>query len=139
MHKKILHGLDGSEGSFKALREAISLAKLYNAELHTLTVEELRTYPETMDEVDEEKEAIESKYKEMIDKANELAKVDGIEITPHFAYGHEVKEFIELINKEKFDLLVVGFMGHSKLYDRIWGGTSQNLTSLAPCTVMVVK
>jgi len=139
MHKKILHGLDGSEGSFKALREAISLAKLYHAELHTLTVDELPAYPETVSEVNEEKEALNGKYKEILAKASELAKQENIAIMPHFVYGHEVKEFIELIKKEKFDLLVVGFMGHSRLYGRIWGGTSQNLTRLAPCTVMVVK
>ena len=36
-------------------------------------------------------------------------------------------------------LVVIGFMGHSKIYDRVWGSTSQNLTRLVPCTVMVVK
>jgi len=35
--------------------------------------------------------------------------------------------------------VVIGFMGHSKIYDRVWGSTSQNLTRLVPCTVMVVK
>ncbi len=139
MHKKILHGLDGSEGSLKALLEAISIAKLYNAELHALTVEAHLSFPETLDEVDEEKEAINGKYRELLDKATDLANRERIEIIPHFAYGHEVKAFVELIEKEKFDLLVIGFMGHSRLFDRIWGGTSQNLTRLAPCTVMVVK
>ena len=139
MYKKILHGLDGSEGSFKALREAIALAKLYHAELHTLTVEELPAYPETVSEVNEEREALNGKYKEIIDKASDLARQENIAIIPHLAYGHEVKEFIEMINKDKFDLLVIGFMGHSSLYGRIWGGSSQNLTRLAPCTVMVVK
>lgn len=89
--------------------------------------------------MEEEKEAIEDKYREITDKAKEMAKAEGVEIVPHFAYGHEVKDFVELIKQENFDLLVIGFMGHSRLYDRIWGGTSQNLTRLAPCTVMVVK
>jgi nucleotide-binding universal stress UspA family protein len=40
VHKKILHGLDGSKGSFNALEEAIELAKRYGAELHTVSVEE---------------------------------------------------------------------------------------------------
>jgi nucleotide-binding universal stress UspA family protein len=38
-----------------------------------------------------------------------------------------------------FDLLVIGFMGHSKIFGRIWGSTSQNLAKLSPCTVLVVK
>lgn len=32
-----------------------------------------------------------------------------------------------------------GLMGHSRVYDRVRGGTSQNLTGLVLCTVMVVK
>jgi len=50
MYKKILHGIDGSEGSFKALDEAISLAKLYGAELHTVFVEEMPQYAGTIGE-----------------------------------------------------------------------------------------
>ncbi len=139
MYKKLLHGLDGSGGSFKALREAVSLAKLYNAELHTLTVERLRTHAETMDEMDEEKAGLDRKYEKTIHKARALAKAEGVEIVPHYVFGHEVKEFLDLIEAAKFDLLVIGFRGHSKVYDWIRGGTSQSLTRLAPCTVLVVK
>ena len=39
----------------------------------------------------------------------------------------------------EFDLLVIGFMGHSKIFGRVWGSTSQNITKLSPCTVVVVK
>ena len=38
-----------------------------------------------------------------------------------------------------FDLLVIGLMGHSALYDRVMGSTCQNLVRLAPCSVWVVK
>jgi nucleotide-binding universal stress UspA family protein len=34
---------------------------------------------------------------------------------------------------------VVGFMGHSQLYERIIGGTTDRLVRLAPCAVLVVK
>jgi nucleotide-binding universal stress UspA family protein len=37
------------------------------------------------------------------------------------------------------DLLVVGFMGHSRIFERVWGSTSQTLTRLAPCSVLVAK
>ena len=49
--KKILLGLDGSEGSFKALVEALALAKCGPAQLHLLTVEEVPQYAGTMGEV----------------------------------------------------------------------------------------
>lgn len=40
MFKKILIANDGSEGSKKALKVAIDLAKKDNAELHSISVEE---------------------------------------------------------------------------------------------------
>ena len=38
-----------------------------------------------------------------------------------------------------YDLLVVGFMGHSALYNRVIGSTTDRLVELAPCKVLVVK
>jgi nucleotide-binding universal stress UspA family protein len=46
---------------------------------------------------------------------------------------------VEFIKEENFDLLVIGFMGHSALYERVMGSTCQSLVRLAPCTVLVVK
>jgi nucleotide-binding universal stress UspA family protein len=53
--------------------------------------------------------------------------------------GHEVETIIDFCREGGFDLLVVGFMGHSRIYERIWGSTSQTLTRLAPCSVLVAK
>jgi nucleotide-binding universal stress UspA family protein len=46
---------------------------------------------------------------------------------------------VDFVKERKYDLLVIGFMGHSALYDRVMGGTCQNLVRLAPCSVLVVK
>jgi nucleotide-binding universal stress UspA family protein len=100
MHRKILHGLDGSEGSFKALREAINLAKVYNASLYTLTVEELPSNPETVGEIAEEKEGLNEKHKEMMLKVDELAEKEGVEIHPVVLIGHEVKTFWSLLERK---------------------------------------
>jgi len=139
MHKKILHGLDGSEGSFKALAEALQLAKLYAAELHTISIEEIPRYAETVGEVEEEKATANAKYNEAIKKAKELAQKEKIELMPHIIVGHEVRTILEFIKQNQFDLLVIGFMGHSAVYDRIMGSTCQSLVRLAPCSVVVVK
>jgi nucleotide-binding universal stress UspA family protein len=53
--------------------------------------------------------------------------------------GHGVETIIEFARYGHFDLLVVGFMEHSRVFGRIWGGTLQNLTRTAPCAVLVVK
>ncbi|MCX6786879.1 MAG: universal stress protein [Candidatus Kaiserbacteria bacterium] len=79
MHKKILHGLDGSEGSFKALDEAIDLAKRYEAELHTISIEELPRMPETIGEMIEEKDSANGFFKDAVKKARQMASAQGVE------------------------------------------------------------
>jgi nucleotide-binding universal stress UspA family protein len=138
-HKKILHGLDGSKGSFKALEEAIELAMKYGAELHTVSVEEVPHYPGTVGEVIEVKQAANGKFGQAIQKAREMAQAHGIDLHCHVFAGHEVKTIVEFIKEKGFDMLVIGFMGHSAIYDRVMGSTCQSLVRLAPCSVLVVK
>lgn len=137
--KKILHGLDGSEGSFKALAEAVDLAKASSAEVHTISIEEVPSYAETIGEVVEEKLAANGKFEDAILRAKKAAAEKGVEIHSYVLVGHEVQTIVEFIKAHDFDLLVIGFMGHSALYNRIMGGTCQNLVRLAPCSVLVVK
>jgi nucleotide-binding universal stress UspA family protein len=139
MHNKILLAQDGSEGAFKALAEAIDLAKHYDAQLHTVSVEEIPHYAETVGEVIEEQDWEEHRFKEAIQRSRQSAEEAGIAIHPHILIGHEVKTIVEFIKGHGFDLLVVGFMGHSAIYDRVMGSTCQSLVRLAPCSVLVVK
>ena len=139
VHKKILHGLDGSKGSFNALEEAVELAKRYGAELHTVSVEEVPHYPGTVGEVVEAKHAANGKYGKAMQQAKEMAQRAGVELHCHVFAGHEVKTIVEFVKEKGFDLLVIGFMGHSALYDRLMGSTCQGLARLAPCAVLVVK
>jgi nucleotide-binding universal stress UspA family protein len=139
MYRKILHGLDGSESSFRALAEAIDLASKTGAELHTISVEEVPRYAGTIGEVIEEKEAANGRYADAIARVREKGTGKGVEIRSHVIVGHEVKSIVEFIKANKYDLLVIGFMGHSAVYERVMGGTCQNLVRLAPCSVLVVK
>ena len=138
-YKKILHGLDGSKGSFTALEHAIELSKRYGAELHTISVEEVPHYPGTVGEVIDVKEAADSRYAQAIQEARKMAENAGIELRCHVLVGHEIKTTVEFIKERGFDLLVLGFMGHSALYDRVMGSTCQGLVRLAPCAVLVAK
>ena len=68
-----------------------------------------------------------------------LFRSAGVTIETHLVPGHLVDGVIGLIKQLKADLVVVGFMGHSQLYERIIGGTTDRLVRLAPCAVLVVK
>jgi nucleotide-binding universal stress UspA family protein len=139
MYRKILHGLDGSKSSFKALEEAIDLANRTGAELHTISVEEVPRYAGTIGEVVEEKESANGRYADALAKVRDLGTAKGVEIRSHVVVGHEVKSIVEFVKAYQFDLLVIGFMGHSAVYDRVMGGTCQNLVRMTPCSVLVVK
>lgn len=140
MFKKILIANDGSAGAKLALKVAIDLAKKYDAELYVISVEEgMPHYAATIGEVEEFKREANGYFKKINDEAYETAKKEGVELKTKVIAGHEVETIVNYAKEGEFDLLVIGFMGHSKIFGRIWGSTSQNLTKLAPCTVVVVK
>jgi nucleotide-binding universal stress UspA family protein len=104
-----------------------------------VTVEELPRFPASIDEIAEEKDEANHRFAPVIDAAKAEAKGAGAAIETHLVPGHVAEGVIGLIKQLKADLLVVGFMGHSQLYERIIGGTTDRLVRLAPCAVLVVK
>ena len=72
-------------------------------------------------------------------KALTEAKHHRVKLTTHIVVGHAVPAIVDFIERDGFDLLVTGFMGHSALYNRVIGSTTDRLVELAPCTVLVVK
>lgn len=140
MYKKILIAYDGSEGSRKAMTRAIELAACFDAELHSISVEEdLPQYVATIGEFEEVKRQKDAFFEEQNKEAVEQAKTGGAKLIPHIVAGHEVESIVNFCKQGGFDLLIVGFMGHSRIFERVWGSTSQTLTRLAPCAVLVVK
>jgi nucleotide-binding universal stress UspA family protein len=139
MFKKILIASDGSEGAFKALAAALRLAHSHKAQLHMICVEETQWIPGSREEVIGDKELADQKFAEVVAKAEVEAKHHRVKLTSHIVVGHSVPAIVDFIARERFDLLVTGFMGHSALYNRVIGSTTDRLVELAPCTVLVVK
>jgi nucleotide-binding universal stress UspA family protein len=139
MFRKIIIASDGSEGAARALSAAINLAKMHNADLHMVSVEELPQFPASVGEVIEEKVAANHFFENVITRAKAQAQAQGVKLTTHMVSGHAVKTIVEFVEREHADLLVIGFMGHSALYNRLIGSTTDRLVELASCTVMVVK
>jgi nucleotide-binding universal stress UspA family protein len=137
--KQIVIANDGSEGGFKALAMACDLAKTYDAVLHMVSVEELPSFPASIDEIVEAKEVENHKFHDVLERARAMAKAKGINLDVQVVAGHAAASVVERVKALGADLLVVGFMGHSALYERIIGGTSDRLVRLAPCPVLVVK
>ncbi len=141
MYRKILVAHDGSEGAQKAFDAALALAVQLDSDLHMVCVEEnIPRYAQTVDEVKGEKEKADEYFGQLAEHCRQRAAlVKQKSLQTSIIVGHKVKAIVEFAHQGGFELLVVGFTGHSKIYDHIWGGTSQNLTRLAHCSVLVVK
>jgi nucleotide-binding universal stress UspA family protein len=140
MFSKILVANDGSAGARRALEIAADIAARYRAELHSISIEEdLPRYAATMDEVEAFQEQKQRFFEQLAQEERIVAARSGVEVQSYAMPGHEVETIISFCKEGGFDLLVLGFMGHSRIFERVWGSTSQTLTRLAPCSVLVVK
>lgn len=139
MFKKILHANDGSESAFHALSLAIALAEQNQSELHMVCVEELPNLPEFIAEVRDAKEAADRRYGAVLRRASDAARERGLELRTHVLVGHAVRDIVKLAAELEVELLVIGAVGHSALYERLIGSRADRITQLAQCPVLVVK
>jgi nucleotide-binding universal stress UspA family protein len=139
MFRKILVANDGSAGAQAALSAAIDLALKCGGELHMICIEEIPRFAATIDEIEEEKDEAGLRFTAVIKRAKELAGQKGVSLETHLLAGHPVPSIVEFLRAGTFDLLVVGFMGHSAIYNRIIGSTTDRLVDHTPCAVLVIK
>jgi nucleotide-binding universal stress UspA family protein len=137
--RKIVVANDGSEGARRALSRAIELAKHHDAELHMVSVEELPQFAASLDEIVEAKSDANHAFEAVMARAKAQAQAAGVRLATQLVVGHAVTAIVELVERERADLLVVGYMGHSALYNRVIGSTTDRLVELAPSAVLVVK
>jgi nucleotide-binding universal stress UspA family protein len=139
MFRKIVVASDGSEGAGRALSAAIKLAKQHDAQLHMVSVEELPQFAASVDEVVEAKSEANHFFEGVLARAMGQAQAAGVTLTTHVIAGHAVAAIVGFVEREGADLLVIGYMGHSALYNRVIGSTTDRLVELAPSAVLVVK
>jgi nucleotide-binding universal stress UspA family protein len=135
----VLVANDGSEGAFKALSAGIELARRFGAELHMISVEEMPQFPASVDEIVEEQQEADRRFAPILERARAQAEAAHVRLHTRVVRGHAVSSIVDAIERMRCDLLLVGYMGHSALYNRLIGSTTDRLVELAPCAVLVVK
>jgi nucleotide-binding universal stress UspA family protein len=138
MYKKILIANNGSDGAFKALIEGLRLARAFGSEAHMIYVEEGIAW--NQHDTNGEKKTVNCKFSELVAKSEAEAKLQGVELISHMVLGRPAVVIADFLrSRGGFDLLIVGFKGHSALYHRMLGKTADRLLELVPCTLLVVK
>jgi len=140
MYKKILVAYDGSEGSKRALEQAIKLAKELNSTITALWVRgSLPHYPETIDEIEEEREAADAFVQKITKDIMSFSKQYNIEIKGETLAGHPAKTIVDYAKQNSFDLIVMGHRGHSGLWGSFLGHTTDKVSENAHCSVLIVR
>jgi len=140
MFRRLLVAYDGSTGAQRALSAGVAMARAFGVDLHLVTVEEeLPRYASMMDEVLDVQERKKAYFDALHREAAAIAEDAGVRLHPAVVAGHEVEAIRNHVLQHGFDLLLVGFHGHSAISERLRGSTTGSLVLHAPCTVMVVK
>jgi nucleotide-binding universal stress UspA family protein len=140
MLKQILIAHDGSQAAWKAFDFAVDLTAKLGARLLMICVEEdVPRHAEVIDEFRKEKDRADSYFGQLAEQARARAALRSVELDSMIVPGHPVKTIADFVELSRIDLLVIGFTGHSRIYEHIWGGTAHSLTSVARCNVLVVK
>jgi nucleotide-binding universal stress UspA family protein len=140
MFRRILVAYDGSDGARAALKCGVALARALDAELTSISVEEhLPYYAASISEVKGTQEEIDEHFRALVKQARDLAGLSGVSLETIVRQGHEVETIVTAAKEGNFDLLVIGYHGHSKIFERTMGSTAQSITRLAPCPVLLAK
>ncbi len=122
---KILVGIDGSEHSKNALKEAINVAKKFSGSIKVMTV-----YKRGMD-----KEA-----EKLLEEAEQFLNEEKIDYSLSSILGsNPSRALVNTAEHENFDLIVVGSRGLGSAVAFLLGSVSRGVVSKAHCNVLVIK
>jgi nucleotide-binding universal stress UspA family protein len=140
MFKRILVAYDGSDGSKQALRTGLAIGKDFNAEVCAISVEgKLPRYAATLGEVDEVERERHQYFDRIQAEATQIADEQGVELGTVVAPGSPAEIIVKTAREGKYDLIVMGHKGHSRVHEYLVGATTDRVAHLAPCSVLIVR
>ena len=143
MFSKIVVALNELPESQRALRAAIDLARVCNAEIATVSLlGDLPAYASFAIVVDSNapnamREGQRRAYSELHEKALRLAEEQGVRAKGLIVEGREVQAILQFLKDESADLLVIGLHQHDFYLSRLWNSV-YDLAQEAPCSVLGV-
>ncbi|MGC8998194.1 MAG: universal stress protein [Candidatus Bathyarchaeia archaeon] len=154
MFSKILVPLDGSEHSLRALDIAIQIAKKFDGKITLIHIYSVSVRPVIVPEPSTLTPGIPimapTEYSRLAETVREVGarilahgaekvKAEGVEVETVLREGHVVHEIVKTAEEGKFDLIVMGARGLSKIKELILGSVSDGVIRNAPCPVLVTK
>jgi len=151
LFQKILVPLDGSEHSVHALKKAVQIAKKFEGQItlihaYSLTLpvsvspismtETGAVTPELMSTL---ADAAHAHGTRILRNGEKKVQAEGVQVETLLREGHTVEEILKTAEEGKFDLIVMGARGLSRIKEIFLGSVSHGVTTHARCPVLVVK
>lgn len=135
----LLVPFDGSDTSKKALARACELSKSDGSEISVLYV--IPRYEEMMDFFKTEtiKKSLFQEAEKIVEGAKKIAAAQGTQIKAVVQEGHAGEKIVEIANKFKNDLIVMGTHGWQGMDKAILGSTAERIIAYASCPILIVK
>lgn len=155
---KILVPVDGSSASVNAVKKAIEIAKKYGFSIKLISVVDVSAMPKyrrndklwgqvdgsiighgaRMPEMDEVLIGFKENAAKILDAVEADLDFQGVKVEKRVLVGAPYEEILETARNEKFDLIVMGNRGFSKIKRFFVGSVAQKVISEAPCPVLVI-
>jgi nucleotide-binding universal stress UspA family protein len=136
--QRILVAIDGSSGSEKALEVAVKQAQIHGGQVIALAVLRRPGDPALERITEAARKEARSRLEDVLQAAVHFARSRGVPLTPLLREGHPAETIVTCAEQEKVELVVLGsHNGHGRPPGL--GGTADQVSNHAPCTVMIVR
>ncbi len=135
---RILVALDGLPGSEKALEAAVKLAQQNGGQIAAVAVLDRSGDPHLERLADRVLAQARQRLEEVLQAAVNFARSRGVALTPLLREGHPAEAIVACAEREGAELLILGSRNATAPRAGL-GGTADQVSSHAPCTVMIVK
>jgi nucleotide-binding universal stress UspA family protein len=147
MFKRVLVPLDGSTHSVKAAETAIELCSTFGAELTLLHVtakldlpDNLKGYMQGEHLTKQDLLAVDQAAKRVIADVRSKAEAQGLKkVKTIYREGKPARSIVAYANNARIDAIIMGSRGLSEFESLLLGSVSHKVSSLAKCSVMIVK
>ena len=138
--KKNVVAYDGSEGSQRALKWALTLAaSSLKSEVVAVTVVKPPEFSPMISEIDEFYSDAEQHYQPLLVKVHEFGNEYGIHIKSEILRGHPAESIAKYGFEQKADLIITGTRGMGGFKSLIIGSVAQKVVTYSKVPVLVVK
>jgi nucleotide-binding universal stress UspA family protein len=142
---RIVVGTDGSDSAGEAVRQAIDLAKLSNAQLSVVSafapVSKRRVHGEQQQAPADVQYEIGPRedVNILLEAAAAEARKEGIEVQTHPVEADPAEAILNVAEQVNADLIVVGNKGMTGARRYLLGSVPNNVSHHAPCSVIIVR